>query len=65
MLDQTSIQYKSANSDFKIDEVVELKGHFFKVVLIDAFAGKIALKWISKQEAKQLQGGQISPGSLA
>lgn len=55
MIALTANQYSAANPDFKIDEVVELKGHFFKIVLIDAFAGKIALKWISKQEAQQLK----------
>lgn len=58
MLDQKANHYQSSNADFKIDEVVELKGHFFKVVLVDAFAGKVALKWISRQEAEQLSAAK-------
>ena len=42
--------------DFNLDEVVRLKGHYFKVVLIDGFAGKLALKWISVDEARILGG---------
>ncbi|OGW88525.1 MAG: hypothetical protein A3A73_02910 [Omnitrophica bacterium RIFCSPLOWO2_01_FULL_50_24] len=48
---------KSTNqkpADFVLDEVVELKGFLFKIVLIDAFTGKIGLKQISKEEAELL-----------
>jgi hemerythrin-like domain-containing protein len=41
--------------NFEIDEVIELKGHNFKVCLIDPFTGKLGLKFISKEEAKNLQ----------
>ncbi len=44
-------------SDFKLDEVIRMKGHCFKVVLIDAFAAKLALKWISFEEARLLEEG--------
>ncbi len=36
---------------FEIDEVLTLKGSHFKVVLVDSFVGKIALKQISPNEA--------------
>ena len=32
------------NNDFKIDEVVEIKGFSFKIVLVDSFTGKVGLK---------------------
>lgn len=43
------------NDQFKIDEVVEIKGFLFKIVLVDAFTGKIGLKQISPEEAKLLR----------
>lgn len=46
---------KEKKADFEIDEVVKIKRFLFKVVLIDAFAGKIALKQISEQEAAYLE----------
>lgn len=36
--------------DFKLDEIVRLKGCLFKIVLIDWFTGKIGLKLASKEE---------------
>ena len=50
-------------ADFKLDEVVRLKGHYFKIVLIDGFTGKIAMKWISADEARLL--GAPAPDSAA
>lgn len=44
-----------AKANFKLDEVIELKGYLFKVVLIDALTGKIALKQISPAEAGELR----------
>ena len=41
--------------NFEIDEVIELKGHNFKVCLIDPFTGKLGLKFISKDEARILK----------
>ncbi|OGW78360.1 MAG: hypothetical protein A2Z83_03850 [Omnitrophica bacterium GWA2_52_8] len=51
---------KKANGedDFFIDEVVTLKGFLFKVVLIDAFTGKLGLKQISPKEAEILKETQ-------
>ena len=43
------------DNEFRLDEVVELKGHFFKIVLIDGYTGKIGLKWITAEEAKWLK----------
>ncbi len=40
---------------FEIDEVVQLKGHYFKVCLIDAFTRKLGLKYISEKEAQSLE----------
>ena len=54
---------KSTNqkpADFVLDEVVELKGFLFKIVLIDAFTGKIGLKQISKEEAELLNNKSSS-----
>ena len=36
---------------FEVNEVLELKGWFFKIVLVDAFTNKICLKRISDKEA--------------
>ncbi len=55
MVSQLIGEKRPANRDFNLDEVIELKGHSFKIVLIDAFAGKLGLKWISRQEAKHLR----------
>lgn len=46
---------EQTKANFKLDEVIELKGYLFKVVLIDAITGKIALKQISPAEAKILR----------
>ena len=43
--------------NFEIDEVLKLKGLYFKVVLVDAFTGKLGLKRISKDEAAALERG--------
>ncbi|MFT5207604.1 MAG: hypothetical protein ACI9CF_001360 [Candidatus Omnitrophota bacterium] len=40
--------------DFEVGEVVELKGLFFKICLVDGFTGKVGLKQISPEEAKCL-----------
>jgi hypothetical protein len=41
--------------EFFLDEVFELKGHFFKIVLIDGYTGKIAMKCITPEEAEFLK----------
>jgi bifunctional DNA-binding transcriptional regulator/antitoxin component of YhaV-PrlF toxin-antitoxin module len=41
--------------DFEIEEVLDIKGFQFKVVLIDAFTGKIVLKQVSPKEVEQLK----------
>jgi len=46
---------KEKKADFENDEVLKIKGFLFKIVLIDAFTGKIALKQISEQEAAYLE----------
>lgn len=38
--------------DFVLDEIVKIKGCFFKIVLIDWFTGKIGLKLASKEECE-------------
>ena len=43
------------DNEFRLDEVVELKGYFFKIVLIDGYTGKIGLKCITPEEAKFLK----------
>jgi len=50
--------YQVEPDEFKINEVVELKGFLFKVVLIDAFCGKLALKQIAPAEAGELRQEQ-------
>jgi len=44
--------------NFQVDEVIKIKGMFFKVVLFDAFTSKVALKMISPDEAKYLKSAQ-------
>ena len=51
------------NKHFKVDEVLEIKGFLFKIVLIDAFTGKIGLKQIFEQEAQRLKATQEGRGS--
>ena len=46
---------KNLTVNFDIDEVLEIKGLYFKVVLIDAFTGALGLKRISKEEAGLLK----------
>jgi len=46
------------NKNFKLDEVLEIKGFLFKIVLIDAFTGKIGLKQVSENEAQRLKAAQ-------
>ena len=41
--------------NFEIDEILEIKGLLFKVVLVDAFTDKIALRRITAEEAKDLR----------
>ena len=49
------IASEAQSVNFEIDEVLKIKGMFFKVVLFDAFASKIALKMISPDEAQHLK----------
>jgi|TARA_B100000315_G_C14438557_1_gene523620 hypothetical protein len=46
---------KTEQIQFAIDEVLRIKGVTFKVVLIDACTGKLALKQISEEEAQLLK----------
>lgn len=41
---------------FEIDEVLQIKGWYFKIVLVDAFTNKICMKRISEKEAKEKIG---------
>jgi hypothetical protein len=41
--------------EFNLDEVIRLKGHCFKIVLVDGYTGKIGLKWITHEEAAVLE----------
>lgn len=40
---------------FKVDEVLDIKGWLFKIVLVDEFTNKICMKRISPEEAAQLR----------
>jgi hypothetical protein len=42
-------------AEFNLDEVILLKGHCFKIVLVDGYTGKIGLKWITAEEAGTLE----------
>lgn len=44
--------------DFQVDEVLEIKGWFFKVTVVDAFTNKLCLKRVSEKEAAQLRSGK-------
>ena len=44
-------QSEEKTINFQIDEVLQIKGLYFKIVLIDVFTGKLGLKRISKEEA--------------
>ncbi|MBP9733224.1 MAG: hypothetical protein KBD07_02470 [Candidatus Omnitrophica bacterium] len=47
--------------EFNLDEVIRLKGHHFKIVLIDGYTGKIAMKWITPEEAAILEAAGSGP----
>jgi hypothetical protein len=38
---------------FEVGEVLEIKGWFFKIVLVDPFTSKICLKKVSDLEARE------------
>lgn len=44
---------QNASVSFEVNEVLELKGWFFKIVLVDPFTNKICLKRISEREARE------------
>ncbi len=46
---------KESPVSFDLDEVLEIKGWLFKIVLIDMFTGKMCLKRISQDEASRLK----------
>ena len=46
---------KEPSVSFAVDEVLEIKGWLFKIVLVDPFTNKICMKRISDQEAKDLK----------
>lgn len=48
---------------FEVNEVINLKGYAFKVILVDYFTGVVSLKCITKTEAKHLMDSQASKGS--
>ena len=52
---QTQQSSKISTVNFNIDEVLEIKGLYFKVVLIDGFTGALGLKRISEEEANLLK----------
>lgn len=45
-----------ADVTFEVDEVLEIKGWFFKIVLVDAFTNKICMKRISPASDQHLEG---------
>jgi len=49
------IASEAQSINFEVDEVLKIKGMFFKVVLFDAFTSKVALKMISPDEAQHLE----------
>ena len=46
---------------FELGEAVEMKGWYFKIVLVDAFTNKICLKRISKEEAMNAGKEPVEP----
>ena len=46
--------------EFILNEVVQIKGYYFKIVLIDGYTGKIALKCITPEEAKMLESKKVT-----
>lgn len=55
MADKTDGKMPAHAGEFNLDEVVRLKGHHFKIVLVDGYTGKIAMKWITPEEAEVLE----------
>ena len=47
--------------EFNLDDVIRLKGHHFKIVLVDGYTGKIGLKWITAEEAAHLEKTAKTP----
>lgn len=43
---------------FEVNEVMNMKGYAFKVILVDYFTGVISLKCITQTEAKHLMDKQ-------
>ena len=46
---------RSSPVEFAVDEVLEIKGWLFKIVLVDPFTNKICMKRISGREAADLR----------
>ena len=46
---------QNVSVNFEVDEVLEIKGWQFKIVLVDRFTNKMCLKRISQEEAAQLK----------
>ncbi|MGH7197424.1 MAG: hypothetical protein ACREH5_01620 [Candidatus Omnitrophota bacterium] len=46
---------EAGSVNFKVDEVLEMKGWLFKIVLVDPFTNKICMKRISTKEAEDLK----------
>lgn len=57
MAADTQSKASGPQGEFNLDEVIRLKGHHFKIVLIDGYTGKIAMKWITPEEAAILDSG--------
>lgn len=55
MTDKPGNKIPASAGAFNLDEVVRLKGHHFKIVLVDGYTGKIAMKWITPEEAAILE----------
>ncbi len=61
MQGSTAGKASAANvAEFNLDEVIRLKGHCFKIVLVDGYTGKIGLKWIAGEEAAALESAHAS-----
>jgi hypothetical protein len=50
-----SAERNSPDVEFSVDEVLEIKGWLFKIVLVDPFTNKICMKRISDAEAAELR----------
>ena len=51
--------------EFNLNDVLVIRGHHFKIVLVDGYTGKIAMKWITAEEAALIEQSRAgSPAAM-